>query len=227
MYHYYQREAQFLVEEGASVEEVDGVLYHFGMAMGPLATSDLSGLDVGWRIRKEYRHLETPGRRRPLVADRLCELGRFGQKTGSGWYRYNPNDRTRMADPEVEQIIEECSKAAGIERRTIAPEEIIERTIYALVNEGAKILEEGFALRAVDIDIIYLNGYGFPVYRGGPMWYADTVGLDKVYERISGFRRQHGDLWQPAPLLKQLAEQGKTFADFDKAKSATVAADAG
>ena len=227
MYHYYQREAQFLVEEGASVEEVDGVLYHFGMAMGPLATGDLSGLDVGWRIRQEYRHLETPGRRRPQVADRLCELGRFGQKSGAGWYRYNANDRTRMSDPEVEQIIEECSRAAGIERRAIAPEEIIERTIYALVNEGARILEEGFALRAVDIDIIYLNGYGFPVYRGGPMWYADTVGLDKVYERISHFRRQHGDLWQPAPLLKQLAEQGKTFADFDKAQSAAAAADAG
>jgi 3-hydroxyacyl-CoA dehydrogenase len=227
MYHYYQREAQFLVEEGASVDEVDGVLYHFGMAMGPLATADLSGLDVGWRIRQEYRHLETPGRRRPVVADRLCELRRFGQKTGAGWYRYNPNDRTRTSDPEVEEIIEECSRAAGIERRTIAPEEIIERTIYALVNEGARILEEGFALRAVDIDIIYLNGYGFPVYRGGPMWYADTVGLDKVYQRILDFQRQHGNLWQPAPLLKQLAEQGKTFADFDKTKSATAAADAG
>ena len=226
MYHYYQREAQFLVEEGASVEEVDGALYNFGMAMGPLATGDLSGLDVSWRIRKEYRHLETPGQRHPLVADRLCELGRFGQKSGSGWYRYNPNDRTRTPDPEVEKIIQECSKAAGIQRRTVAPEEIIERTIYALVNEGARILEEGFALRAVDIDIIYINGYGFPVYRGGPMWYADRVGLPAVYERILEFQRQHGDLWKPASLLKQLVQEGRTFAAFDQAKTST-AADAG
>lgn len=211
MYHQYQRQAQFLLEEGARVEEVDGALYKFGMAMGPLAVGDLSGLDVSWRIRKEYRHLEEPGARRPLAADRLCEMGRFGQKTGAGWYRYDES-RKPIPDPEVEKLIEQCAREAGIERRKIAPEEIVERTIYGLLNEGARILEEGIALRPVDIDIIFLNGYGFPAYRGGPMWYADTVGLQKVYERIRQFEQLHGALWTPSPLLKQLAEQGKTFA---------------
>jgi 3-hydroxyacyl-CoA dehydrogenase len=218
MYHPYQREAQFLLEEGAKVEEVDRVLVDFGMAMGPLAVGDLAGLDVGWRIRKEYRHLERPGERQPLVADRLCEMGRYGQKTGAGWYRYEGGNRAPIPDPEVEKLIEESARQAGIPRRAIRPEEIIERTVYALINEGARILEEGIALRAVDIDIIYLNGYGFPAYRGGPMWYADTVGLKKVYERIGTFEKQHGALWTPAPLLKRLAESGKTFASFDQEK---------
>jgi 3-hydroxyacyl-CoA dehydrogenase len=216
MYHHYQREAQFLVEDGAKVQEVDGALYNFGMAMGPLATGDLSGLDVSWRIRKEFRHLEPPGVRQPLVADRICEVGRFGQKTGAGWYRYDPADRTPIPDPEVEKIIAECVKEAGIRQRTITAEEIIERTIYALVNEGAKILEEGIALRAGDIDIIYIYGYGFPAHRGGPTWYADTVGLKKVYDRISHFEQQLGEGWKPAPLLKRLVDQGKTFTDFDQ-----------
>jgi len=213
----YGREAQFLVEEGALPQEVDGAIYEFGFAMGPLAMGDLAGLDVGWRIRKEYKHLEKPGIRQPALADRLCELGRFGQKTGAGWYRYDEN-RNRIPDPEVEILIEQVAGEAGITRHTITPEEIIERTQYALINEGAKILEEGIALRAVDIDIIYLNGYGYPAWRGGPMWYADTVGLKKVYDRVSEFHEQHGELWEPAPLLKQLAEADKTFADFDKEK---------
>jgi 3-hydroxyacyl-CoA dehydrogenase len=173
---------------------------------------------VGWRIRKEYRHLERPGERRPLVADHLCEMGRYGQKTGAGWYRYEAGSRTPTPDPEVGKIIEEAAHKAGITPRKISPEEIVERTVYALVNEGAKILEEGMAMRAVDIDIIYINGYGFPPYRGGPMWYADTVGLKKVYERICAFEKQHGDLWTPAPLLRRLAEAGKTFASFDQEK---------
>ncbi|HXI93221.1 MAG TPA: 3-hydroxyacyl-CoA dehydrogenase NAD-binding domain-containing protein [Blastocatellia bacterium] len=213
----YGREAQFLVEEGALPQEVDGAIYEFGFAMGPLAMGDLAGLDVGWRIRKEYKHLEKPGIRQPALADRLCELGRFGQKTGAGWYRYDEN-RNRIPDPEVEKLIEQVAEEAGITRHTIPPEEIIERTQYALINEGAKILEEGIAMRAVDIDIIYLNGYGYPAWRGGPMWYADTVGLKKVYDRVSDFHEKHGELWEPAPLLKQLAEAGKTFADFDKEK---------
>jgi 3-hydroxyacyl-CoA dehydrogenase len=221
MFALYQREAQFLVEEGAKVEEVDAALVDFGMAMGPLAVGDLAGLDVGWRIRKEYRHLTPKDQRDPLVADRLCEMGRYGQKTGAGWYRYEAGSRTPLPDPEVEKIIEDCARQAGIQRRSISREEIIERTIYALINEGAKILEEGFALRAVDIDIIYINGYGFPAYRGGPMWYADTVGLKKVYERIRDFERQHGTLWTPAALLQRLAEAGKTFADLDKEKEAS------
>ncbi|HZS07853.1 MAG TPA: 3-hydroxyacyl-CoA dehydrogenase NAD-binding domain-containing protein [Blastocatellia bacterium] len=221
MIHEYGREAQFLVEEGAKPQEVDGALYDFGMAMGPLAMGDLAGLDVGWRIRKEFAHLNPPGIRQPKVADRLCELGRYGQKTGAGWYRYDEN-RKPIPDPEVDRLIEEVSAEAGIPRRQISREEIIERTIYALINEGAKILEEGIALRAVDIDIIYLNGYGFPAWRGGPMWYADTVGLKKVYDRVCQFHEQHGELWKPAPLLKELAEQGRTFADFDKRKAATA-----
>jgi 3-hydroxyacyl-CoA dehydrogenase len=216
MFHPYQREAQFLLEEGATVEQVDAALADFGMAMGPLTVGDLAGLDVGWRIRKEYRHLEPAGRRVPLVADRLCEMGRYGQKTGAGWYRYPEGSRTPVADPEVQRLIEESARGAGIARRTIAPEEIVERTVYALVNEGARILEEGIALRAVDIDIVYVQGYGFPAYRGGPMWYADTVGLKRVYERVRQFEKQHGDLWTPAPLLQRLAESGKTFADLDR-----------
>src|SRR6185436_5266603 len=168
MLYPYAREAQFLVEEGAKPEEVDGALYKFGMAMGPLAMGDLAGLDVGWRIRKEYKHLEDPTVRHPMIADRLCELGRYGQKTGAGWYRYDENRRA-TPDPEVTKLIEEAAAEAGIERRAISEDEIIERTMYALVNEGAKILEEGIALRAVDIDIIYINGYGYPAWRGGPM----------------------------------------------------------
>jgi 3-hydroxyacyl-CoA dehydrogenase len=218
MFGPYRREAQFLVEEGASVEAVERALYDYGMAMGPLAVGDLAGLDVGWRIRKEYKHLEKPGVRQPLAEDRLCEMGRYGQKTGAGWYKYDEN-RKAIPDPEVARLVSQWAAEAGIRQRQISQEEIVDRLIYALVNEGARILEEGYALRAVDIDVIYLNGYGFPAHRGGPMWYADTMGLKKVYDRISEFHRQHGELWEPAPLLKRLAEEGKTFADFNKESS--------
>ena len=221
MFGPYRREAQFLVEEGASIEAVDNALYEFGMAMGPLATGDLAGLDVGWRIRKEYRHLQKPGLRQPFTEDRLCELGRFGQKTGAGWYKYDEN-RKASSDPEVAALIRKWTSEAGIPQRQISSEEIVDRCLYALVNEGARILEEGYALRAVDIDIIYLNGYGFPAYRGGPMWYADTVGLKKVYERIREFQQRHGGWWEPAPLLKGLAEQGKTFAEFHARQGAAA-----
>jgi 3-hydroxyacyl-CoA dehydrogenase len=219
MYHPYQREAQFLLEEGATVEEVDRALVDFGFAMGPLAVGDLAGLDVGWRIRKEHKHLTPAGERQPMVADALCEMGRYGQKTGAGWYRYQQGDRTPQSDPAVQKLIEEASQKAGISRRMISPEEIVERTVYALINEGARILEEGMALRAGDIDIIYVNGYGFPPYRGGPMWYADTVGLPKVLARIREFEKRHGAMWKPAPLLVRLADAGKKFADFDKEKT--------
>jgi 3-hydroxyacyl-CoA dehydrogenase len=221
MFHGYVRESVFLLEEGASVEAVDSALYDFGMAMGPLAVGDLAGLDVGWRIRKEYRHLEKPGIRQAFAGDNLCEMGRYGQKTGAGWYKYDEN-RKASADPEVAQLVRKWAADAGIPQRQIPREEIVDRCVYALVNEGARILEEGFALRAVDIDIIYLNGYGFPAHRGGPMWHADTVGLKKVYERIEEFHKQHGELWEPAPLLKRLAEEGKKFADFNKEQSATA-----
>jgi 3-hydroxyacyl-CoA dehydrogenase len=219
MFGPYRREAQFLVEEGASVEAVDKALYDFGMAMGPLATGDLAGLDVGWRIRKEYAHLEKPGIRQPVAEDRLCEMGRFGQKTLAGWYKYDENRRP-TADPEVAALVKKWTAEASIPQRAIDAREIVDRCLYALVNEGARILEEGFALRSVDIDIIYVTGYGFPAYRGGPMWYADSVGLKNVYDRLCEFNRQHGELWEPAPLLKHLAETGGKFADYNKEKGA-------
>jgi len=153
--------------------------------------------------------------RQPFAEDRLCELGRYGQKTGAGWYKYGENRRA-IPDPEVNQLVRTWAREAGILQRNISSAEIVDRCIYALVNEGARILEEGIALRAVDIDIIYLNGYGFPAYRGGPMWYADGVGLDKVYGRISEFHRLYGEIWEPAPVLKRLADGGKTFAEFIK-----------
>ena len=221
MFGPYRREAQFLVEEGAGIEAVDQALVDFGNAMGPLAVGDLAGLDVGWRIRKEYRHLEVPGIRQPFAEDRLCELGRFGQKTGAGWYKYD-DQRRAIPDPAVHELVRQWVTEAGIVQRKISAEEITDRCIYALVNEGARILEEGFALRASDIDIIYVNGYGFPAHRGGPMWYADTVGLKKVFDRVSEFHRQHGETWRPAPLLERLAGQGKTFAQFGKEEGAAV-----
>jgi 3-hydroxyacyl-CoA dehydrogenase len=143
-------------------------------------------------------------------------MGRYGQKTAAGWYRYAEGGRAPVADPEVQRLIEEAARGGGITRRRIAPEEIVERTVYALINEGSRILEEGIALRAVDIDIVYVHGYGFPAYRGGPMRYADSVGLKQVYERVRQFEQQHGDLWAPAPLLRRLAASGKTFADLDQ-----------
>jgi 3-hydroxyacyl-CoA dehydrogenase len=222
MFGPYRREAQFLVEEGASIEAVDQALYDFGMAMGPLATGDLAGLDVGWRIRKEYRHLEKPDARQPFAEDRLCEMGRYGQKTGAGWYRYDENRRA-IPDPEIAGLLRKRAAETGIPQREISPEEIVDRCILALVNEGARILEEGIALRGVDIDIIYVNGYGFPAYRGGPMWYADAAGLNKVLERISEFHRQHGQLWEPAPLLSRLAQEGSTFAEFHHSRGVTAA----
>ena len=221
MFGPYRREAQFLIEEGADVQAVDQALVEFGNAMGPLATGDLAGLDVGWRIRKEYRHLEKPGIRQPFAEDRLCEMGRYGQKTLRGWYCYDENRRP-SPDPELPALLRQWSAEAGIPQREISAAEIVDRCVYALVNEGARILEEGYALRAVDIDIIYLNGYGFPAYRGGPMWHADTVGLRKVYARVCEFHQQHGELWAPAPLLKRLAEADKTFAAFDKEQVAAA-----
>jgi 3-hydroxyacyl-CoA dehydrogenase len=224
MIHCYGREAQFLIEEGAAVEQVDGAIYEFGLAMGPLAMGDLAGLDVGWRIRKEFKHLEKPGVRIPHTADALCEIGRYGQKTGKGYYAYDAN-RKPSPDPEVAALIEKVAKDHGIERRKITNEEIIERTIYALVNEGARILEEGIALRAVDIDVVYLNGYGFPAWRGGPMFYADTMGLKHVLAKIEEFEKRHGsDLWAPSPLLKKLAEAEKTFESWDKEKESAAGA---
>ena len=221
MFGPYRREAQFLVEEGAAIEAVDAALTDFGMVMGPLATADLAGLDVRWRIRQEHRHLEKPGIRQPFAEDKLCELGRYGQKTEAGWYKYDTQRRATI-DPLVDQLLSEWVAEAGVPQRQISTEEIADRCILALVNEGARILQEGYALRASDIDIIYINGYGFPAYRGGPMWYADTLGLKTVYQRILQFHNLHGETWEPAPLLKQLAEQGRTFAEFGKPEAAAI-----
>src|SRR5262249_24908476 len=182
----YMREAHFLVEEGATPAKVDQALVDFGMAMGIFAVDDMGGIDLSWRVRQEYKHLEKPGERVPLVLEKLYHMGRLGQKTGAGWYRYGA-DRKPIPDPEVEALIEATAKDAEIPRRAISSEEIIERCIYVVINEGARILEEGRALRAADIDTIYLAGYGFPAYRGGPMWYADTVGLNKILSRILAF----------------------------------------
>jgi len=211
----YMYEAQFLVEDGATPEQVDKVLTDFGMAMGIFAVDDLGGLDVAWRIRRELNQFSEPGARRPLVADALVELNRLGQKTGKGWYRYD-GGRTPIPDPEVLAIVDRVTSEAGIRRKPIDDEEIRERTLYALINEGARLLEEGVALRAADIDVVYLTGYGFPVFRGGPMFHADQVGLRKICERISAFHRTLGERWKPAPLLERLAAEGSTFRALDE-----------
>jgi 3-hydroxyacyl-CoA dehydrogenase len=207
----YLREAEFLLEEGALPQQVDRVVYEFGLPMGPFAMGDMAGLDVGWRIRKGKAAGRPRAVRYSPLADRICEMGRFGQKTGAGWYRYEKGDRTPQPDPEVEALIKNTSKELGIPRRTISDDEMLKRCLYPLINEGARILEEGIALRASDIDIIYVYGYGFPPYRGGPMFWADTVGLDRVVADVAAFHKEHGALWEPAPLLARLAGEGKTF----------------
>ena len=213
MIHKYAAQAQYLLEEGCLPQEVDAAVYELGLAMGPFAMGDLAGLDVGWRIRQGKGLPESlpEGARDCAIADRICELGRFGQKTGAGYYKYEKGDRTPHPDPEIEALIVNYSKEKGIKRRAIGRDEIVERLIYALVNEGAMILEEGFAQRASDIDVIYVYGYGFPTYLGGPMFYADTVGLAKVYRKVCELAEQDPASWQPAPLLKRLAAEGGTF----------------
>ncbi|WP_339666734.1 3-hydroxyacyl-CoA dehydrogenase NAD-binding domain-containing protein [uncultured Pseudomonas sp.] len=210
----YGREAEFLVEEGATPAQVDGALRKFGMAMGPFAMRDLSGLDIGLSIRTRQRQTLPAEFKLPLVLDKMAEAGMLGQKTGKGFYVYEAGSRTPLENPELPAILAAASKEQGIERRELSDEYIIERTIYALINEGAKILEEGIAQRASDIDVIYLNGYGFPAFQGGPMFYADAVGLDVVYAKICEFHEQHGAWWKPAALLEKLAKEGRKFADL-------------
>jgi len=219
MIHQYGRESQALVMEGASPQQVDKAIEKWGMAMGPFRMGDLAGLDVGWYIRKRH-YAEHPDLPRAVVADKICELGRFGQKTGKGWYAYKAGDRTAYPDAEVDKIISDARSAAGITPRKLSDEEIVERLVFALVNEGARILEEGIALRASDVDMVYLNGYGFPLHRGGPMLYADTVGLYHVVRRCEQFAQNpltDGKFWQPAKLLARLAREGESFAAFDAA----------
>jgi 3-hydroxyacyl-CoA dehydrogenase len=213
----YMYEAQFLVEEGATPAQVDRALTGFGMAMGIFAVDDMAGLDVAWHVRREIGYPWPAGGRNPLVADKLCALLRHGQKTGAGWYAYQA-DRKPVEDPAVVELIRNTAAEAGIPQQSFTDADIVERCIYALVNEGARIVEDGSAQRASDIDVIYVNGYGFPAWRGGPMFHADRLGIRKIYDRIEQFHRDHGPRWEPAPLLKQLAETGRTFRDLDREK---------
>jgi 3-hydroxyacyl-CoA dehydrogenase len=214
MINQYFRECMRLIEEGALPQQVDAAMEAFGMAMGPFRMSDLAGNDVGWYVRKRH-YAEHPDMPRAPVADRICELGRYGQKTGSGWYRYEPGDRRAHADTAVEQIIIEESQKAGVTRREIPADEIVARLVYALANEGARIVDEGIALRASDVDMVYLNGYGFPAHRGGPMLYVDTVGLQQVVDSMAVFARgpskDAAAFWAPAPLMAKLAAAGRSF----------------
>jgi 3-hydroxyacyl-CoA dehydrogenase len=215
MLAYYMREALLLLEEGASVPQIDGALVEFGMPVGPFGMQDIAGIDVGWRIRQ---HLKAQGLTRAEgpqseVPDRLYELGRYGQKTGAGWYKYAAGSRTRIPDPLVEEVAHREAARRGVTRRPISEDEIIARIMTALANEGARILEEGFALRAGDIDVIYCYGFGFPRHRGGPMFYAETIGLPTVLARVREYRERFGDYWKPAPLLEQLAASGRSWYD--------------
>jgi 3-hydroxyacyl-CoA dehydrogenase len=205
MFFDYSREAIALAEEGVPPHRVDAVMKKFGMAMGPFATFDLSGIDVFWRIQQDRK--DAVGRRTNII-DRLYQLGRYGQKTGAGIYKYEKGQREPIPDPEVENIFAEEAKAAGIAPRAATDDEIVKRLVYALVNVGAELLRTGIALRAGDEDIVYIYGYGFPPHTGGPMWYADQVGIAKVYADIKGFG------WEASPLLAELAQNGKALKDY-------------
>ncbi|MGH9176329.1 MAG: 3-hydroxyacyl-CoA dehydrogenase family protein, partial [Vicinamibacterales bacterium] len=213
MLAYYMREAYLLLEEGASVPQIDRALTDFGMPVGPFGMQDIAGIDVGARIRQ---YLNSVGKTRAEgpqsdVPDRLYQMGRYGQKTSAGWYRYEPGSRTRIPDPIVEEIAIEAAARRGIARRAITDDEIIARITTALANEGARVLDDGYAIRAGDIDVIYCNGFGFPRHRGGPMFYADTVGLPAVLERVRTYRTAFGHYWEPAPLLERLVAAGRGF----------------
>jgi 3-hydroxyacyl-CoA dehydrogenase len=211
MIEQYSRQAGFLLEQGCLPEQVDKAVEKFGFAMGPFRMGDLAGNDIGWYIRKR-RYVEKPEVTYSKTADLLCELGRYGQKTGAGWYDYKPGDRKAYPSQVVNDMIVKHSADIGIERRKISDQEIVERLVFALVNEAAYILEEGIATRASDIDMVYLTGYGFPLFRGGPMFYADTVGLPNVILAMNKYAKgPHGNAWKPAPLLVKLAAEGKTF----------------
>ncbi|HEY8358521.1 MAG TPA: 3-hydroxyacyl-CoA dehydrogenase NAD-binding domain-containing protein, partial [Ramlibacter sp.] len=213
MIEQYSRQAGFLLDEGATPQQVDRAMEKFGMAMGPFRMGDLAGNDIGWAIRKR-RAQERPNMLYSRTADKLCELGRFGQKTGAGWYDYQAGKRDAIPSKLVEDMIVEHRKSLGIEPRKIADDEIVQRLVFSLVNEASRILEEGIAARASDIDMVYITGYGFPMHRGGPMLYADQVGLFNVVQAMKRFQRNPRDdaaFWEPAPLLARLAAEGKTF----------------
>jgi len=216
MLNAYSQQLGFLLEAGALPQQIDKALEKFGFAMGPFRVSDLAGNDIGWAIRKR-QYLEHPELPKSPIADRICELGRFGQKTAAGWYDYKPGDRTAIPSDVVTKIVLEESARLGLTRRKISDEEIVERALYPMINEGARILEEGIALRASDIDVVYIAGYGFPDFRGGPMFYADTVGLPNILRTMRGFAKGYQpDAWKPAPLLKKLASENRSFASLRK-----------
>ena len=210
----YSRQSNFLREEGALPEQVDKAIYDFGFPMGPFAMGDLAGLDVGWLIRKAHAATRPSNLRYSPIADQICEMGRYGQKTSAGWYNYEKGSRVPIPDPEIEKLIVSVSEELGYERRPIDEAEIIQRCIYPLINEGAKILAEGIAQRPGDIDTVWIYGYGFPRQRGGPMFYADTVGLKEIYDVMSKLYDEHGEWLKPAPLLAELAAAGKGFANL-------------
>jgi 3-hydroxyacyl-CoA dehydrogenase len=213
MLYAYRRQADFLLEEGALPQQVDAALRDFGMAMGPFQIGDLAGLDIGWRIRKRQAATRPKGLRYSPIADRLCEMGRFGQKTGAGWYRYLKGSRTAVPDPEVEALVRSVSAELGFARREIPDEEIVERCFGALVNEGALLLEEGIAARAGDIDVIWIHGYGFPRHRGGPMFWAEGVGLPKVMGIVDRMHADQGALVRPSELLRERARDARGFGE--------------
>jgi 3-hydroxyacyl-CoA dehydrogenase len=212
----YTRQAGEIILQGATPYQVDNVINQFGMPMGPFQMNDLVGLDLGWRARQlaGVKPEDVPITAR--VADKLCALGRFGQKTSRGYYIYPEGSRAGQPDPEVVAIVEQTSAELGITRRPIADEEVLKRCLYPLINEGARILEAGIAIRPCDIDIVYINGYGFPEVTGGPMFWADQQGLDRVLADIRQFQSEYGDFWQPAPLLERLVREGKTFASLQQ-----------
>lgn len=216
----YSREANRLLLEGAKPEQIDKVIYDFGLPMGPFTMGDMAGLDIGYFVRESRREFIKHDPSYCVVADRMVEQGRVGLKVGKGAYLYEQGSRTPIPDPEVLEVAKQEAERLGVEQRAISDQEILERIIFPLINEGALILEEGIAAKSSDIDVIYVYGYGFPVYRGGPMKFADEFGVDKVYKAICKYRDQLGqygkDWFEPAPLLKQLAEQGKSFADLTK-----------
>ena len=212
------RQADFLVEEGASPQDVDRVMEEFGFRMGPFRVSDLAGLDISWAIEQRRAETRPADERFSPLLERICEKGRFGQKTGAGWYRYE--GRNAVPDDEIEALIAARSEEMGIARRKIPDSEILQRCIYQLINEGAKILEEGMAIRASDIDVIWLHGYGFPRWRGGPMFYADMVGLPEIVATMDRFHGEWGDKWEPAALLRELADAGSSFKEWDAGRTA-------
>ena len=214
LFRNYNREAHFLVEDGALPHEVDAALKDFGYAMGIFAVHDMAGNDVGYQTRKAQMATRANDRRWNDLIMKLVEMGRLGQKSGLGWYRYEAGDRTPHRDPQVEQYIVEESARMGITRRPISQEEIIKRCMYGMINEGAKLLEQGIALRSSDIDVVYVTGYGFPAKRGGPMYYADQIGLANVYRDITRLYDEYGYWWKPAPLLEKLAASNGRFADL-------------